>query len=102
MRAHRGGVAEGLRCVEGIFGISSLRGTGLNSFGFFGGRSLSRQVQVHNEGATENAQPSASSLEPLRVFVVAGEPSGEAIAAGIMKELKDLWRGRVHFSGIGR
>jgi len=35
------------------------------------------------------------------VFLIAGEPSGDALGARLMAALKELTGGRVHFSGIG-
>ncbi|CAA0092169.1 Lipid-A-disaccharide synthase [Starkeya nomas] len=39
--------------------------------------------------------------KPLDVFIVAGEESGDALAAGLMAELKALHLGEVRFRGVG-
>lgn len=64
-------------------------------------QSFSRDVQVHSGEPNETSPPPTPSEGPLRVFVVAGEPSGEAIAAGIMKDLRNSSGGPILFSGVG-
>lgn len=39
--------------------------------------------------------------EPLDVFIVAGEDSGDILGAGLMAELRELHEGEVHFRGTG-
>ncbi|GLK71332.1 lipid-A-disaccharide synthase [Ancylobacter dichloromethanicus] len=40
-------------------------------------------------------------FEPLDVFIVAGEESGDSLGAGLMAELKTLHAGEVRFRGVG-
>lgn len=46
-------------------------------------------------------QDSLPAARPLHVFIVAGEPSGDALGARLMAALKREARGAVHFSGVG-
>ena len=39
--------------------------------------------------------------EDLRLFIVAGEASGDRLGAGLMTELRACWRGEVRFAGVG-
>ncbi len=38
---------------------------------------------------------------PLKVFLIAGEESGDALGAGLMRALKQAAGGPVAFSGVG-
>ncbi len=42
-----------------------------------------------------------SDTPPLRVFVVAGEASGDQLGAGLMRALRGAGAGRVSFAGLG-
>ncbi len=44
--------------------------------------------------------PEAQVQEPLRIFVIAGEASGDLLGANLMRALKDL-RPDIHFQGVG-
>lgn len=39
--------------------------------------------------------------DPVKVFVLAGEPSGDQLGAAVMKRLSERLRGEVLFSGVG-
>lgn len=39
--------------------------------------------------------------EPPLVYLIAGEPSGDVLAAGLMRSLKTMTGGRVRFAGVG-
>ncbi|MGD9638931.1 MAG: lipid-A-disaccharide synthase [Alphaproteobacteria bacterium] len=52
-------------------------------------KSLSRE-DIHN----------AEKKDP-RIFIVAGEPSGDLIASRLMKALKEETKGRIKFAGVG-
>jgi lipid-A-disaccharide synthase len=44
---------------------------------------------------------SAEQLQPLKVFLVVGEESGDQLGAGLMRALLERLGGRVSFSGVG-
>jgi lipid-A-disaccharide synthase len=44
---------------------------------------------------------SAPVPRPLKVFLIAGEESGDALGAGLMQALNEATGSRVHFSGVG-
>ena len=44
---------------------------------------------------------SGSPAEPTRVFLIAGELSGDQLGAGLMRALKAALGGRVRFQGVG-
>lgn len=44
--------------------------------------------------------PEAQVQEPLRIFVIAGEASGDLLGANLMRALKDM-RPDIHFQGVG-
>jgi lipid-A-disaccharide synthase len=44
---------------------------------------------------------SAGSVEPLRIFIVAGEESGDQLGAGLMQALDERLGGAVRFEGVG-
>jgi len=39
--------------------------------------------------------------DPLKVFIIAGEPSGDKLGGNLMQGLKQLTKGQVTFSGVG-
>ncbi|MCW8953162.1 MAG: lipid-A-disaccharide synthase, partial [Rhodospirillales bacterium] len=41
------------------------------------------------------------SNDPLVIFLIAGEPSGDAIGGRLMAEMKALTGGRIRFAGVG-
>ncbi len=43
----------------------------------------------------------AADAKPLRVALIAGEPSGDVLGAGLMRALRHETEGRVEFTGIG-
>src|SRR3954467_9254314 len=49
---------------------------------------------------TESAQPGRAA-EPIDVFLVAGEESGDRLGAALMRALRERTAGRVTFAGVG-
>lgn len=41
------------------------------------------------------------TARPLRIFITSGETSGDMLAAQLMRKLKELTGGQVHFEGVG-
>ena len=57
-----------------------------------------RRFLIRN--GTERRPPRVAEAGPL-VFLIAGEPSGDRLGAGLMSALKQETAGRVRFVGIG-
>jgi len=59
-----------------------------------------RTITGSNDRATTN-DPTAGVHDELTVFIIAGEHSGDALGAGLMRELTRRRKGLVRFLGVG-
>src|SRR5262245_61658350 len=64
-------------------------------------RQLSGSVMMGDAGPGVRQRTYSAEGQDLRLFIVAGEPSGDALGAKLMAAVNERRRGRVRYVGVG-